>query len=155
VTISSADFKEIMSWHVYSVAVVATRCDTAGLVGLTASSVQSVCADPPIISFSISSRSRSADAFLKASHVSVGLLATGSQEVGRRYSDPTARRFLSTDFTVGPFGLPFFSGTVYTLVGQISDSKSIGSSVVLFADVVLAELNCAVRPLVYHRRGFL
>jgi flavin reductase (DIM6/NTAB) family NADH-FMN oxidoreductase RutF len=153
--IDSAGFKEIMSWQLCSVAVVATRCDEAGFVGFTATSVQSVCADPPIISFSVSSRSRSAGAILKADRVSVGLLATGSEEIGRRYSAPNERRFLPADFTVGPFGLPFFRGTVFTLVGQISDSKAIGNSVVIFADVVLAQLDRAENPLVYHRRRFI
>ena len=155
VTVSTADFKEIMSWQCASVSVVSTRCDNLGFVGFTATSVQAVCADPPVISFSVSSRTRSAEVFAKATHVSVGLIATGRQDIGYRYSGPTDMRFLPSDFTIGPYELPFLHGTVVSLVGKISDSKRVHDSVVIFADVVFARLDRGVKPLLYHRRGYL
>src|SRR6478609_5191085 len=89
------DFKLLFRGHPGGVAVI-TAAGPDGPVALTATSVSSVSADPPLLTFSLSALSSASPAILSASTVVVHLLDADDLDLARLASTSGADRFADT-----------------------------------------------------------
>lgn len=150
----SEDFKAAFRAHPSGVAVI-TAIGTEGLVGLTASSVASVSAFPPILAFSVSG-GRSASQVAAAQTVVVHLLAVDQLELGRTFSVPGTLRFTEQmNWEMLPTGEPLLREAPWALRCKIIHRAALGGSVLLAAIV----LDVRASPtdsdaLVYQDRSF-
>lgn len=140
--------------HAAGVCVVVGR-DADGPVGLTVSSVASVSADPPVLSFSCARSSGTAARLVRSDRLAVSVLGADHADVAAAVADPQRRGFgPDLGWHEGADGLPRLTGAPATMLGTPSQVLTAGASwLVLLAvdDVVLGE---AGRPLVYHDRGY-
>jgi flavin reductase (DIM6/NTAB) family NADH-FMN oxidoreductase RutF len=146
-------FKAAFRNHPAGVAVV-TADPGDGPVGLTASSVISVSANPPLLACSLSAFSSAAPALARAETVVVHLLGAGQVQLAKtfatggidRFADPGSWSRLVT-------GEPVLAGAPTWLRGRIVDRMEAGDSTVVAVQVLQARTQDeAPDPLVYHNR---
>lgn len=150
----SEHFKAAFRAHPAGVAVI-TATGTEGVVGLTASSVASVSADPPILAFSVSS-GRSASQVAAAQTVVVHLLGTDQLELARTFSIPGTPRFTGEmNWEMLPTGEPLLRDAPWALRCEIVHRAALGGSVLLAATVLEVRSDPSdADPLVYQDRAF-
>ena len=154
-------FKDAFRAHPAGVAVI-TAQGSAGPVGLTASSVSSVSADPPVLVFSLASSSGSAGVIAAADTVVVHLLGVRNAPLATLFSRPGTDRFTPLlAWKPLPTGEPLLTEAPNALRARVLSRTAVGSSVLVTAQVL--DLPGADgpdgagepdEPLVYHNRTY-
>lgn len=86
---------------------VVTALDAEGrAIGLTVNSFNTVSLDPPLILWSLSLASPNLDAFRRASHFAVNMLAADQQAVSERFAQRSSDKFAELDWRSGLGGAP-------------------------------------------------
>lgn len=153
--LSAADFKLAFRNHPAGVAVITADAGD-GPVGLTATSVFSVSAEPPLLVFSLSGLSSSAPTINRADTVVVHLLGSDQLDIAKlcatsgvdRFADATIWDRLET-------GEPYFPGAHAWIRGRVINRMAAGTSTVVAVHALEAEITedaAASAPLVYHNR---
>lgn len=148
-------FRRAFRRHPAGVAVI-TADPGSGPIGLTATSVASVSAEPPILIFSVSDASSSTAGILASSTLVVHLLDEDALYLAQRFATSGIDRFADrTSWTSLPTGEPRLNGVATALRGNIVDRLRVGTSTVV-AVLILDEHSTvdevARTPLVYHDR---
>ncbi|MFF4834133.1 flavin reductase family protein [Streptomyces sp. NPDC001315] len=140
--------------HAAGVAVITARGD-AGPVGFTATSLSSVSAEPPMLSFGISTGASSWPAISEASHVGVHILGEHQQELAATFARSGADRFgAATGWRTGPEGVPVLDDVSAWLVCRVVTRVPAGDHRIVLGEVVLGDPAGPGRPLVYHQGRF-
>ncbi|WP_206199373.1 flavin reductase family protein [Parasulfuritortus cantonensis] len=94
------------------VTVVTTVTPDGRKVGVTASSFNSVSMEPPLILWSLSSRSPNLSAFRDGSHFAVNVLAASQVDLCNRFGRPLDDKFADLEVAAGLGGSPLLPGAV-------------------------------------------
>ncbi len=149
-----ARFKTAFRRHPAGVAVVTAKAPS-GPVGLTASSVASVSADPPALAFSVTSSAGSAGAVLSAPTFMVNLLRSTQAELARAFAVSGAPRFTPDQgWTTLDTGEPVLRGAASALRCRPLRTVTVGGSTLILAEVLEIEHGETGSPLVFHDRTF-
>ena len=154
-------FKAAFRTHPAGVAVVTADAGD-GPIALTATSVISVSADPPLLVFSVSESSSSLPTLSRAVTVVVHLLAADQLDLAILGATSGIDRFADTSiWSRLPSGEPYFTAAPVWIRGKIVDRMQAGKSVVLAVEAIEARTPergspaadaAQARPLVYHNR---
>lgn len=147
----SQDFRNAFRTHPAGVAII-TADDGSGPVGLTATSVSSVSADPPTIALNLSVLSRSAEKIRAAEHVVVHLLGSEQLELAQQFATPGADRFGDTSrWDRLPSGEPYLVNSRVWMRGKIVGSIDINGSTLAAIELVETHVDTSAEPapLVY------
>jgi len=147
------------AFGVFPSGVVAVAAEVDGRpVGLAASSFTSVSIDPPLVSFSIATTSKTWPDLRRADHLGVTILAGHHGEVCRRLAGPVDERFTGIDVSVSADGavtlddgLARFDCTIY------SEVEAGDHTIVLLRLHAVDHAGADVEgssPLVFHRSAF-
>ncbi|MFD9437958.1 flavin reductase family protein [Streptomyces sp. NPDC060006] len=146
--------RSVFRRHAAGVAVITARGD-AGPVGFTATSLASVSAEPPMISFGIGTGASSWPAISRTDHVGVHILGEHQRELATTFARSGADRFGEpTAWREGPEGVPVLDGVLAWLVCRIVTRVPAGDHRIVLAEVVLGDPAGAGRPLLYHQGRF-
>lgn len=155
--LSPAEFKLAFRNHAAGVALI-TADAGAGPVALTATSVFSVSAEPPLLIFSVSSTSSSAPTIRTAETLIVHLLGADQLDLAKlgatsgidRFADRTIWDRLIT-------GEPYFPAAHAWIRGRVINRMEAGTSTVIAVHALQAKLPedaGDAAPLVYHNRTY-
>lgn len=109
-------------------------------VGFTATSLNSVAAEPPLISFGVGTESSSWPVVAEAEHIGVHILGEEQQELAATFARSGADRFgPSTGWRSGPEGVPLLDGVVAWLVCRVVARIPAGDHRIVIAQVVLGD----------------
>ena len=147
------DFKAVFRRHPAGVAVVTFSRDGA-LYGFTATSVISVSADPPVLTFSIDSTSSSWPALAEADTVVVNFLAAAQVDVSARFATRGIDRFAEGGWSLLATGEPVLDGNQAWVRGRVVQRTAIGRSFLVSVLALEAHQAGATAPLVYHDRTY-
>ncbi|MFI7301384.1 flavin reductase family protein [Streptomyces sp. NPDC050121] len=140
--------------HAAGVAVI-TAQSGAGPVGFTATSLTSVSADPPLVSFGINTAGSCWPAVSEASHIGVHMLGEHQQELATHFARSGADRFAApTIWRRGPKGVPILNDVPVWLVCRVVARVPAGEHRVMLAEVVVGSPAGPGRPLIYHQGQF-
>ncbi|WP_434995685.1 flavin reductase family protein [Arthrobacter sp. Ld5] len=149
-------FKDAFRAHPAGIAVI-TAQGVDGPVGLTASSVSSVSAEPPVLAFSVSTASSSAAALIAADTLVVHLLSADQVGIAQLFSTRGADRFGgAVGWRPLPSGEPLLTEAPWALRCRILHRLPVGGSMILAAEVVAIEGDGGAggAPLIYHNRSY-
>ncbi|MFJ4468493.1 flavin reductase family protein [Streptomyces sp. NPDC089424] len=147
-------FRAVFRRHAAGVAVITARGDT-GPVGFTATSLTSVSAKPPLLSFGAGTGSSSWAAISAARHVGVHILGEHQRELAATFARSGADRFAApTAWREGPEGVPVLEGVLAWTVCRVHARVPAGDHCLVVAEVVGGDLNGEGRPLLYHQGRF-
>jgi len=153
------NFKAAFRNHPGGVAVL-TADSGDGPVGLTATSVSSVSADPPMLMFSISGLSSTGPALLKAETVVVHLLGEQQVELAKTFATSGIDRFADqASWARLTTGEPYLVSAPTWLRGKVVNQMEAGGSTIVVIEILEVRLpeegqdaQHGQRPLVYHNR---
>ncbi|MFI6932611.1 flavin reductase family protein [Streptomyces sp. NPDC050287] len=146
--------RSVFRRHAAGVAVITARGDH-GPVGFTATSLTSVSAEPPMLSFGIGTGASSWPAVSGAEHVGVHLLGEHQQDLAATFARSGADRFgVATAWREGPEGVPVLDGVLAWLVCRVAARVPAGDHRIVLAEVVLGDPTGPGRPLLYHQGQF-
>ncbi|NDK23551.1 flavin reductase family protein [Streptomyces sp. TR1341] len=140
--------------HAAGVAVITAR-GAAGPVGFTATSLTSVSAEPPMISFGVGTGASSWPAIAEADHIGVHILGEHQGDLAATFARSGADRFgAPTAWRDGPEGVPVLDDVLAWLVCRIVARVPAGDHRIVLAEVVLGDPTGGGRPLLYHQGRF-
>jgi flavin reductase (DIM6/NTAB) family NADH-FMN oxidoreductase RutF len=152
---SPDDFKDAFRHHPAGVAVI-TADAGRGPVMLTATSVSSVSAEPPLLMFSLSAHSSSTPTIRRAETVVVHLLGAGQLALAQLGATSGIDRFADTSlWSTLPTGEVYFPGVRAWIRGRVLTSMDAGGSAVVLVEALQASSSETADqqvPLVYHNR---
>jgi flavin reductase (DIM6/NTAB) family NADH-FMN oxidoreductase RutF len=155
--LSAEDFKLAFRHHPAGVALITADAGD-GPVAMTATSVFSVSAEPPLFVFSISDQSSASETITRAETLIVHLLSADQLDLARLGATSGIDRFADTsswDRLIT--GEPYFPGSRTWIRGRVIDRMRAGTSTVVAVHALQARLpeTAAAEdasPLVYYRR---
>ncbi|MDF2443079.1 MAG: hypothetical protein JWR01_1282 [Subtercola sp.] len=159
--ITADEFKGAFRNHAGGVAVI-TADTGSGPVGLTATSVISVSAEPPLLVFSVSEQSSSTPTLKEADTIVVHLLGADQLDIAKLCATSGIDRFADTSIWARlATGEPFFPAAHAWLRCRVVNKMAAGGATVIAAQALQAVSpdladptfdGSAERPLVYHNR---
>lgn len=159
-SLSADEFKALFRGHPGGVAVITADAGD-GPVALTATSVVSVSAEPPLLIFSISALSSSSDVLSRAETVVVHLLDANDIDVAKLGASRGVDRFAQAQsWSRLPTGEPVYDGVRAWVRCAVIDRMDAGTSTVIAAHALESgfgrELGAgdAGDALVYHNRAW-
>lgn len=157
-SLSADEFKSVFRGHPGGVAVI-TADAGEGPVALTATSVSSVSAEPPLLVFSVSALSSAADVLSRAETVVVHLLDAHDLEVAKLGATGGIDRFTQTHrWSRLVTGEPVYRDVRAWIRCAVIDRMDAGTSTVIAAHALQSHIERDVHPdaagdaLVYHNR---
>ncbi|MGW1782356.1 flavin reductase family protein [Streptomyces sp. NPDC002143] len=150
--------RSVFRRHAAGVAVI-TASGASGPVGFTATSLSSVSAEPPMLSFGIGTGASSWPAVSRAEHVGVHILGEHQQTLAATFARSGADRFgAPTGWSEGPAGVPVLDDVLAWLVCRVVARVPAGDHRIVLAEVVqgdpAGDQAGAGRPLLYHQGRF-
>lgn len=142
------------AFGVFPSGVVAVAAEVDGqLTGLAASSFTTVSLDPPLVSFSIASTSKTWPDLRRSAHLGVTVLAEHHGQVCRQLAGPVDQRFEGLEVSVSADGAVLLDDGVAHFDCTIYNEVEAGDHL-----VVLLRLHAVAhgtgQPLVFHRSTF-
>ncbi|WP_392668124.1 flavin reductase family protein [Streptomyces sp. LN785] len=145
--------RSVFRRHAAGVAVITAAGDRP--VGFTATSLNSVAAEPPLISFGVGTASSSWPVLAEAEHVGVHILGEHQQDLAATFARSGADRFgPSTYWSSGPEGVPVLDGVLAWLVCRVVARVPAGDHRIVIAEAVVGDPAGGGRPLLYHQGCF-
>lgn len=149
-------FKEAFGAQPAGVSIITALDPEGNPVGITASSVNSVSAEPPIVSFSLKGNSGSAAELLKADTFLIHLLSADNVQLAKNFATSGCPRFEdSSTWEKLPTGEPLLEGVGRVLRARPHARIEAGPAILLTAEVtdfIRHDVNSV--PVVYHARKF-
>jgi flavin reductase (DIM6/NTAB) family NADH-FMN oxidoreductase RutF len=146
--------RSVFRRHAAGVAVI-TAQDGDTPVGFTATSLTSVSAEPPLLSFGISTGASSWPAVSQSGHVGVHILGEHQQDLAATFARSGADRFgAPTSWREGPEGVPVLDDVLAWLVCRVVARVPAADHRIVLAEVVLGDPAGRGRPLLYHQGRF-
>ncbi|CUU57194.1 NADH-FMN oxidoreductase RutF, flavin reductase (DIM6/NTAB) family [Parafrankia irregularis] len=151
--IDPAALRRVFRGHAAGVAIV-TMPGPHGPVGFTATSVASLSADPPLLSFSVAITSSCTPALAAATGLVVHLLSDDQEELAARFATPGIDRFAEpTRWRTLPTGEPLLADAAVWLRTRIRSRLIAGDHHLVIAEIAETRVDSAaglLAPLVYH-----
>ncbi|MEV6327617.1 flavin reductase family protein [Streptomyces sp. NPDC051909] len=146
--------RSVFRQHAAGVAVI-TAYGEGRPVGFTATSLNSVAAEPPLISFGVGTGSSSWPVLAGAEHVGVHILGEHQADLAATFARSGADRFgAPTRWSHGPEGVPVLDGVLAWLVCRVVARVPAGDHRIVIAEAVAGDPDGAGRPLLYHQGRF-
>jgi len=153
--LSADEFKAAFRQHPSGIAVI-TADGGSGPVAMTASSVFSVSAEPPVLVFSVSQMSSAATTLLSAETLVVHMLSADNLDLALLGATSGVDRFAdSALWSRLESGEPYFVNAHAWIRGRVVDRMHIGESTVVAVHALSSNTPkdaVAAPPLVYHNR---
>jgi flavin reductase (DIM6/NTAB) family NADH-FMN oxidoreductase RutF len=150
--VPSNEFKQAMRHLAGGVTIIATEhegCRT----GMAATAVCSVSADPPTILICINAGSSAHEPIRESGRFSVNLLASGQDDIARRFSGETGvrgeERFATGAWAPLVTGAPVLESALAGLDCCVTEVVRVATHSVFFGAVVGVVSRAAAKPLIY------
>ncbi|MBO1330225.1 flavin reductase family protein [Streptomyces sp. VRA16 Mangrove soil] len=145
--------RSVFRRHAAGVAVITAAGGAP--VGFTATSLTSVSAEPPVVSFGVGVGSSSWPTVAEATHVGVHILEEGQADLAATFARSGADRFgAPTSWSEGPEGVPVLDGVLAWMVCKVVARVPAGDHRIVLAEAVCGHSAGAGRPLLYHQGRF-
>lgn len=147
-TIDHTELRRALGCFPTGVTVITTVDPDGVFVGLTVNSFNSLSLDPPLILWSLGTRSSSRRAFEACGHFAVNILAEDQAAISRRFASPARNKFHGVATQAGLAGAPLIDGCAAYIECRTHSTQVAGDHL-LFIGRVERVHTAGRRPLVY------
>ena len=148
------EFRKALGMFATGVTIVTARGTDGTLVGLTASSFNSVSLEPPLVLWSLSRAAGSMPTISSGSHYAINILAADQRALAERFASRGTDRFAGVAFTEGIAGAPLIDGAVATFECFNRSRYDEGDHVIFVGEVERCSHREGASPLLYHGGKF-
>ena len=151
---STSEFRGALGMFATGVTIVTARTAQGALIGLTASSFNSVSVDPPLVLWSLAGAALSMPALSAGSHYAINVLAADQQALAERFAQRGVDRWAGVAHTPGIAGAPLLEGAVASFECFNRSRYTEGDHVIFVGQVEHCSYRAGVAPLLYHGGRF-
>jgi 3-hydroxy-9,10-secoandrosta-1,3,5(10)-triene-9,17-dione monooxygenase reductase component len=153
---NTRDLRNAFGTFATGVSIVTTRAEEGRDVGLTANSFSTVSLSPPMILWSLAKSSSNIEAFRRASHFAVHILAADQEALSARFAAKVLDRFDALPLERGPSNTPLLRDCTARFACRTAFQYE-GGDHVIFVGEVVDFAHSERPPLVFHggRYGML
>lgn len=151
---SALEFRASLGMFATGVTIVTARTAGGDLVGLTASSFNSVSLAPPLVLWSLAQTAGAMDAFSNGLHYAINVLAAEQQPLAEQFARRDADRWAGVAFTEGVSGAPLLAGVAATFECFNRSQYAEGDHVIFVGEVERCSHRADASPLLYHGGRF-
>jgi len=145
-------FRNVVGHLTSGVTVVTTRLPD-GDHGMTASSVTSLSATPPMMLICLNRAAPTTEAVARAKRYAINILGEGHGHLAHQFAVPSENKFLGVDVEDGELDLPLLADALATIECRVVEQVS-GGTHMIFVGVVERATARTGKPLTYFRGGF-
>lgn len=148
------DFKAAVGKFPTGVVVASANYDD-GLYGFTANSFVSVSLSPHLISFCLSKKSRSFEAFNNTSSFAVSILSGDQEEISKHFATAITNKFDGIDYKIGSVSKsPLIMGAVCFIECKKYTQFECGDHFIFVGQVIKTEIDNSKSPLLYFAKSY-
>ncbi len=147
---SAREFRDALGMFATGVTIVTARTADGALVGMTASSFNSVSLEPPLVLWSLAHKASSLPAFATGSHYAINVLAAGQQALAERFATRGIDRFAGVEHRPGIAGAPVLAGAVAVFECFNRSQYVEGDHTIFVGEVEQCSHLAGASPLLYH-----
>jgi flavin reductase (DIM6/NTAB) family NADH-FMN oxidoreductase RutF len=150
-------FRAVLGQFATGVTIITTRSAEGALVGITASSFNSVSLSPPLVLWSLGTQSSSMAAFQANTHYVINVLSAAQVDLCMRFARSKGDRFEGVSYQLTPSGIPILDGALAWFECHNRSRYAEGDHVIFVGEVERCSLNANLEqtdPLVFHGGRF-
>ena len=147
-------FKQAFRRHAAGVAAVTALADGERPVGFTATSVASLAASPPLVTFNMARVSSAWPAMVVGNHVAIHTLGPRTRHLAVKLAADNSTRFDGDHWSPGPHGVPILAGVTSWMLGEIIEVHPVHENAVIVVRIETGELGDEDEALLYHERAY-
>lgn len=151
---STSEFRNALGMFATGVTIVTARAADGQLIGLTASSFNSVSLEPPLVLWSLAGSAQSMPALSAGSHYAINVLAADQQALAERFAQRGQDRWAGVAHKPGVAGAPVLEGSVACFECFNRSRYTEGDHVIFVGQVERCSHRAGVAPLLYHGGQF-
>lgn len=151
---SQKEFRASLAMFATGVTIVTARSADGELVGLTASSFNSVSLNPPLVLWSLSQAASAMAALSTGSHYVINILAADQKTLAERFAGKREGRWSDVSFTENEAGLPLLDGAAATFECFNRSRYEEGDHTIFVGEVERCRHREGVSPLLFHGGKF-
>lgn len=151
---SSQEFRAALGHFATGVTVVTGRDADGRLIGLTASSFNSVSLDPPLVVWSLSQQAASMAPLKRGTHYAINILSADQQCLAERFARKNVDRFAGIPWRIGHCGAPILEGVAAVFECFNRSQYDEGDHTIFVGEVERCERRTGAPPLVFHAGRF-
>lgn len=136
------------------VTIVTARDAQGQLIGLTASSFNSVSLAPPLVLWSLAHKASSMPAFANGSHYAINVLAADQRALAERFATRGVDRWAGVDHLPGIAGAPVLVGAAAVFECFNRSRYAEGDHTIFVGEVEQCSHRVGAAPLLYHGGKF-
>lgn len=146
---SSTELRAALGAYATGVTVVTCLDDSGRPLGLTVNSFSSVSLDPPLVLWSLNTRSVSRPAFEAADHFGVSVLATQQQHLAQRFASKMRRDWNGVVWRAGMTGVPLMENAAAWFECATVNRQREGDHLIFIGRVKHCERQGDAAPLLF------
>ena len=147
-------FKQAFRRHAAGVAAVTSLSPEGRPVGFTATSVASLAAVPPLVTFNMAQVSSAWPAMTVGNHVAIHTLGPRTQHLAAKLAADNSVRFEGEHWAPGPYGVPILGEVTSWMLGAIVEVHPVHNNAVVVVQVETGALGPEDEALLYHERTY-
>lgn len=151
---AQTEFRAALGRFATGVTIVTARSVQGDLVGLTASSFNSVSLSPPLVLWSLARMAGSLPVFSTGSHYAINILAADQKDLAERFAGRSPDRWAGVDFTEGAAGAPLLRGAAASFECFNRSRYEEGDHVIFVGEVERCSHREGASPLLFHGGRF-
>ena len=151
---SKQEFRSALGMFATGVTIVTARNASGELVGLTASSFNSVSLEPPLVLWSLGRSAASMPALSTGSHYAINVLAADQKDLAERFASRHEDRWNGVEFTDSLCGAPLLRGAAASFECFNRSRYEEGDHVIFVGEVERCAQRPGASPLLYHGGKF-
>jgi len=147
-------FKQAFRRHAAGVAAVTSLAPDGKPVGFTATSLASLAAVPPLVTFNMAQVSSAWAAMTVGNKVAIHTLGPRTQHLAAKLAADNAVRFDGEHWVPGPYGVPILEGVTSWMLGSVLEVHPVHNNAIVVVQIEIGELGAEDEALLYHERTY-
>jgi flavin reductase (DIM6/NTAB) family NADH-FMN oxidoreductase RutF len=148
-------FKQTFRRHAAGVAAITSVAPDGTPVGFTATSLASLAAVPPLVTFNMARTASAWPAMTVGNRVAIHTLGPRSRHQAEKLAADNSQRFVGDHWAPGPHGVPVLSDATAWMVGRILEVHPVHNNAVVVVQIEEGELGDEDDALLYHERAYM
>jgi flavin reductase (DIM6/NTAB) family NADH-FMN oxidoreductase RutF len=148
-------FKQTFRRHAAGVAAITSVAPDGTPVGFTATSLASLAAVPPLVTFNMARVASAWPAMTVGNHVAIHTLGPRSRHQAEKLAADNAVRFVGDHWSPGPHGVPVLNDVTAWMVGRIIEVHPVHNNAVVVVQIEEGALGDEDDALLYHERSYM
>ena len=132
-------FKQAFRRHAAGVAAVTSLAPDGTPVGFTATSLASLAAVPPLVTFNMAQVSSAWPAMTVGNKVAIHTLGPRTQHLAAKLAADNSVRFEGEHWVPGPYGVPILEGVTSWMLGSVLEVHPVHNNAVIVVQIELGE----------------